>query len=496
MRSPLRLLYIASEAAPFAKTGGLADVAGSLPHALQRLNVDVRVILPGYRQVLKHASPGDPAWPNLTTWLGGQKLTFAARALKSSPVRNLSIDNIAPIYAIDREDMFDRPHLYADDQGDYYDNAERFIFFCRAVAQLMHTWDFMPDIVHCNDWHTGLIPLYVQSDPALRQCQTLFTVHNLGYPGLFSNDKFALTGIDPSHYQPAGLEFFGRWSMLKAGLVDSRAVSTVSPTYAQEIQTPDYGKGFDGVLRARQASVFGILNGVNYDLWNPATDSDIPALYSPGNLSGKAICKAGLIAACQLDESLMDAPIIGIVSRLDIQKGIDLIIPILRQLMETQKVGMVILGTGDSGLQQQFQDAGKRYKNAFAFIGRFDDRLARQIIAGVDMLLIPSRYEPCGLTQLYAMKYGTVPVVRTTGGLNDTVSEVNETTGEGTGFTFKHEDSADCLIAIQNAVDVYRRLPLIWERVMSNGMFMDFSWKKAAQNYLSLYQELMMDRTA
>jgi starch synthase len=212
-------------------------------------------------------------------------------------------------------------------------------------------------------------------------------------------------------------------------------------------------------------------------------------------MSGKALCKAGLIATCQLDERLMDAPIIGIVSRLDIQKGIDLIIPILRQLMETQKVGMVILGTGDSGLQQQFQDACKLYKNAFSFIGRFDDRLARQIIAGADMLLIPSRYEPCGLTQLYAMKYGTVPVVRTTGGLNDTVSELNVITGEGTGFTFKHADSADCLTAIQNAVDVYRRLPLIWERVMSNGMFMDFSWENAAQNYLSLYEELMMDRT-
>jgi starch synthase len=484
--TPLRVVFIASEAAPFAKTGGLADVAGSLPNALRQLNVDIRVVLPGYREVFEHSLRHEPACSNLNTWLGSQRLTFQ--------VRKLSIENIAPIYVIDREDMFDRPHLYGNADGDYYDNAERFIFFCRAVAALMHSWDFAPQIIHCNDWHTGLIPLYMQMEPAFHRFKTLFTLHNLGYSGLFSRDKFALTGLDSLHYQPDGLEFYGKWSMLKAGLVYSRAVSTVSPTYAREIQTPEYGKGLDGVLRNRRASVFGLLNGVNYQMWRPETDAVIPARYTPDDLSGKRICKAALIRACQLDESLMDCPVIGIVSRLDVQKGIDLVIPILSELIGSLKVGLVILGTGDGDLQQSLQRAGEPYPDAFAFIQRFDEELARTILAGADMLLVPSRYEPCGLTQLYAMKYGTVPVVRATGGLNDTVSEVNERTGEGTGFTFKLADSTDCLTAIQKAVGVYR-MPLIWRRIQTNGMSMDFSWEKAARNYLSLYQELMMDST-
>lgn len=482
--TPLRIVFIASEAAPFAKTGGLADVAGSLPSALLELNVDIRVILPGYRQVFEHGLRHERVFPNLNTLLGSQRLTFQ--------VRKLLLENVAPIYVIDREDMFDRPHLYGNADGDYYDNAERFIFFCRAVAALMHSWDFAPQIIHCNDWHTGLIPVYMQSDPAFRQFKTLFTLHNLGYSGLFSGDKFALTGLDASHYQPDGLEFYGKWSMLKAGLVYSRAVSTVSPTYAREIQTPEYGKGLDGVLRSRQASVFGLLNGVNYQMWNPETDALIPARFTPAGLSGKRVCKAALIRACQLDESLMERPVIGIISRLDIQKGIDLIIPILSELIESLKVGVVILGTGDGEMQQSLQRAGEPYPGAFAFIQRFDEELARKILAGADMLLVPSRYEPCGLTQLYAMKYGTVPVVRATGGLNDTVSEVNERTGDGTGFAFKHADATDFLAAIRKAVSVYR-MPPIWKRVQSNGMSMDFSWEKAAQNYLSLYRELMMD---
>ncbi|MFH0725791.1 MAG: glycogen synthase GlgA [Pseudomonadota bacterium] len=477
---------MASEAAPFAKTGGLADVAGSLPAALRRLNVDIRVVLPGYRQVFEHGLRHESLFPNLSTWLGAQRLTFQ--------VRKLSIEDAASIYVIDREDMFDRPHLYGNADGDYYDTAERFIFFCRAVVSLMQAWEFAPHVVHCNDWHTGLIPVYMQLDPAFHRFKTLFTVHNLGYSGLFSSDKFALTGLDASHYQPNGLEFYGKWSMLKAGLVYSRAVSTVSPTYAREIQTPEYGKGLDGVLRNRRASLFGLLNGVDYQLWSPETDAIIPARFTADDLSGKRICKAALIQTCQLDESLMEHPLIGIVSRLDIQKGIDLILPILGELMDSLKAGLVILGTGDETMQQRLQLAAESYGGKFALIQRFDEALARGILAGADMLLIPSRYEPCGLTQLYAMKYGTIPVVRATGGLNDTVFEGNERTGEGTGFTFKLADSRDCLTAIQKAVGVYRTPP-IWRRIQANGMSMDFSWEKAARNYLSLYRELMMDST-
>lgn len=482
--SRLRVAFITSEVSPFAKTGGLADVAGSLPSALRQLHVDIRVVMPGYRQVFEHGLHQEPVCSNLNTWLGSQRLGFH--------VRKLSVEQVAPIYVIDREDMFDRPHLYGDTHGDYYDNAERFIFFCRAVAAWMHAWDFAPQIIHCNDWHTGLIPVYMQLEPAFSRYKTLFTIHNLGYSGLFSSDKFPLTGLDSSHYQPNGLEFYGKWSMLKAGLVYSRAVSTVSPTYAREIQTPEYGKGLEGVLYHRRASVFGLLNGVSYEQWNPETDSNLPARYTPDDLSGKRICKAALIRTCKLNEALMERPIVGIVSRLDVQKGIDLIIPILSDLIGSLKIGMVILGTGDGTLPQELQQAGEPYAGEFAFIQRFDDKLARLILAGADMLLVPSRYEPCGLTQLYAMKYGTIPVVRATGGLNDTVCEVNALTGEGTGFLFRHADSADCLIAMQKAVGVYR-MPKIWKRIQSNVMSMDFSWENAAQKYLSLYRELVVE---
>lgn len=281
--------------------------------------------------------------------------------------------------------------------------------------------------------------------------------------------------------------------MLKAGLVYSRAVSTVSPTYAREIQTPEYGKGLEGVLYHRRASVFGLLNGVSYEQWNPETDSNLPARYSPDDLSGKCFCKAALIRTCQLDENLMERPVVGIVSRLDVQKGIDLIIPILSDLIGSLKIGLVVLGTGDGPLPQELEQAGEPYAGEFAFIQHFDDKLARQILAGADMLLVPSRYEPCGLTQLYAMKYGTIPVVRATGGLNDTVCEVNAHTGEGTGFLFRHANSTDCLIAMQKAVGIYR-MPKIWKRIQSNVMAMDFSWENAALKYLSLYQELVAER--
>lgn len=487
MTSQLRVVFIASEATPFVKTGGLADVAGSLPNALQRLQVDIRVVLPGYRNVLEQWPDRERVLPNLYTWLGSQQLTFH--------VHRLLIEHSVPVYVVEREDMFDRSNLYGNEDGDYYDNAERFIFFCRAVIALMHTWDFKPHLVHCNDWHTGLIPLYIQNEPGMRHFKTLFTLHNIGYSGLFSYDKFALTGLDLSHYQSGGLEFFGLWSMLKAGLVYSRAVSTVSPTYALEIQTPEYGRGLDGVLRSRQASVYGLLNGVDYRLWSPDSDPFIAAQYAPEDLSGKLVCKADLIRSCQLDESLMERPLICIISRLDIQKGIDLILPIIKEIIKSLNAGLVIIGTGDGALTQSLQSAGELYSGQFKFFQRFDDGLARRMLAGADMLLVPSRYEPCGLTQLYAMKYGTIPVVRATGGLNDTVSEVNDKTGEGTGFTFKNVDSSDCLSAIQRAVSVYR-LPVIWRRIQFNAMSMDFSWEKAAQNYLSLYQELMIDSTS
>ncbi len=484
----LRAVLIASEMAPWAKTGGLADVMESLPPALRRLGIDLRLILPGYRQMLQAGIPTESVQTGFHAWLGPQHLSFAVHRMRT--------ETGMPIDLIVREDMFDRPNLYADPQGDYYDNAERFIFFCRALAVWLQTWDLPPHVVHCNDWHTGLVPVLLQSIPAFRYSATLFTIHNLGYPGLFDADKFALTGLDPNrHYRPDGLEFYGLWSMLKAGMFYSRAVSTVSPTYAREIQQPENGRGFDGVLAARSASVFGILNGVDYGKWSPERDPHLAANYSSEALSGKTVCKTDLIRRCGLAADLHDQPVVGIVSRLDTQKGIDLILPILHRLMDELHLGLIILGTGDKNLENRLAEASGSSRQRLTFIPKFDEVLSRQILAGADMLLVPSRYEPCGLTQLYAMQYGTIPVVRATGGLNDTVRDVDADPGNGWGFTFGHADPQECLSAIERAAAVYRRSPGDWQRLQQRAMAMDFSWDRSALQYQRLYRSLINDNT-
>lgn len=485
---PLRVVLIASEMAPWAKTGGLADVMESLPPALRRLDIDLRLILPGYRRMLQAGIPAESIQTGLHAWLGSQRLAFSVHRFRT--------ETGVPVDLIVREDMFDRPNLYADHQGDYYDNAERFIFFCRAVVARLQAWEFSPHIVHCNDWHTGLIPVLLQSIPAFHYSATLFTIHNLGYPGLFDADKFALTGLDPNrHYRPDGLEFFDRWSMLKAGMFYSRAVSTVSPTYAREIQQPEYGRGFDGVLAARSASVYGILNGVDYGKWSPERDPRIAANYGHETLSGKTVCKADLIRRCGLSADLREQPVVGIVSRLDAQKGIDLILPILDRLIRQLDLGVVILGTGDRTLENQLTQASGAYRQRLAFIPEFDEVLSRRILAGADMLLVPSRYEPCGLTQLYALKYGTIPIVRATGGLKDTVVDVDADPEAGSGFTFDHADPHQCLSAVDRAVSVYRQNPERWHSLQTRSMSMDFSWDRSALQYQKLYRSLISDST-
>jgi len=486
--SVLRVVLVASEMAPWAKTGGLADVMESLPPALRRLGIDLRLILPGYRQMLKAGIPTESIQTGFHVWLGPQRLAFAVQRIRT--------ETGIPIDLIVREDMFDRPNLYADSQGDYYDNAERFVFFCKALAVWLQTWDIVPHIVHCNDWHTGLIPVLLQSIPAFQSSATLFTIHNLGYPGLFDADKFALTGLDPNrHYRPDGLEFFGRWSMLKAGMFYSRAVSTVSPTYAREIQQQEYGRGFDGVLAARSRSVVGILNGVDYAKWSPERDPHIAANYSRETLSGKTACKADLIHRCGLAADLQEQPIVGIVSRLDTQKGVDLILPILHRLVRQLGLGVVILGTGDKTLENQLTQASDTYRRRFAFIPKFDDVLSRQILAGADILLVPSRYEPCGLTQMYALKYGALPIVRATGGLNDTVVDADAEHETGYGFKFDHADPQQCLSAIDRAASVYRQSPERWKSLQHRAMSMDFSWERSALEYQRLYRSLINNNT-
>lgn len=479
----MHLVFIASEAKPFAQTGGLADVAESLPEALMGLGVSVSVILPGYRQALASCSDTTHILGRFQAWLGSVALSFDVRCLtrKGRP----------PVYLIDRKDMYDRPDLYGNAQGDYYDNAERFIFFCRSVVTLLESGSIPVDVVHCNDWQTGLIPVYLQIHPFLRNLRVLFTVHNLGYPGLFPSDKFPLTGLDRERfYTMHGLEFYGHWSMLKAGLVYSAAVNTVSPTYAREIQTPAYGQGLDGLLRSRSASVHGILNGVNYDKWDPSRDTMIPAPFNSKELEGKRLCKRELIRNFGLDPGVIQRPLIGIVSRLDVQKGIDLVESILDSLVVTLKAGMILLGMGVPDLCQALHRACMRHPGWVVFVEKFDERFARWIIAGTDMILIPSRYEPCGLTQLYAMKYGTLPVVRATGGLQDTVVDEREGASVATGFKFDLPQADDCMNALKRAVAVYDKRPDLWYCMQQNAMHMDFSWNRSAHRYLELYRSI------
>jgi starch synthase len=482
--SGLRIAVVASEATPFAKTGGLADVIGSLPGALRKLGLDVRVILPGYRRTPVPRTRLIETDQPLAAWLGSRRLPFHIREL-------LHDSHEVPVTWIEREDLFDRPNLYGNRDGDYYDNAARFIFFCRAVVEYLQAGFFRPDIVHCHDWQTGLIPVYLNEDPSFTGIQSLFTVHNMGYPGLFPYEEFSLTGLSPHHYRPEGLEFYGLWSMLKAGLVYSRAVNTVSPTHALEIQTAEYGWGMEGVIRYRKDSVYGILNGVDDRIWDPAIDTDIPCRYSLDHIDGKQICRQELIRECGMENHFDSSPVIGVISRLDVQKGMDLLIAILESLVDSDDAKVVILGTGDPALQNGLEEMERRRPGKNRFFPRFDSALARRILAGSDMLLMPSRYEPCGLTQLYALKYGTIPIARATGGLRDTVIPWNEETREGTGFLFDSAEPQAFLTAIRQAVGVFRR-PEIWRLLQAQAMKQDFSWNRAAMEYLGLYHSILV----
>jgi starch synthase len=356
------------------------------------------------------------------------------------------------------------------------------------------TLSLKPNVIHCHDWQTGLVPALIKGpyrdSTSLGAPATVFTIHNLGYPGLFPAEKLSLTGLpkDP-FFHPEGLEYYGKISLLKAGIVYSDAITTVSPAYAKEIQTTEYGMGMEGILRHRRAHLQGILNGVDYSLWDPSHDPHIPAHYSPRKMVGKKGCKEALIQEMGLNPALAKRPVLGMVSRLDVQKGLDLLVQILDDILSLD-VGLVILGSGDEQIQQAIQQAAQRYPGRISLKIGFDEPLAHRIMAGADIFLIPSRYEPCGLTQMYALKYGTVPVVRATGGLDDTILQFDPHKGKGNGFKFKPYEAAAFLQAIREAVALFTDLKA-WKRLMANSMRADFSWKQSARKYLELYQSLL-----
>ncbi len=475
MSSPLKILLVAAEVFPFAKTGGLADVAGSLPPALKKQGHDVRVLLPKY--TCTKSQPIHSLNIEIKNRAGNNKARlFEGRLAKD-----------VPVYLVEKDEYFDREHLYGDPGSEYPDNVERFAFFCQAALEACKALDFQPNIIHCNDWHTGLIPAYLKSiyseDNWYSKIRTLFSIHNLGYQGNFSMDEFQTTGL-PEHFSGSeGIEFYGQISFLKSGLVFSDALNTVSPTYCKEIQTAGLGFGMEGILKQRSDSLSGILNGVDYSIWNPATDNLIAEKYGP--LSNKRKCRDALIKNFSLKIE-RNTPLLCMITRLSSQKGIDLFMQACEDFKKFN-LALFVLGQGDSKYETFFRQLAEKHPDRFATALAFDDALAHQVLAGSDILLMPSIYEPCGLTQMYALKYGTVPIVSSVGGLDDSIQTFDGKTG--TGFKFIPNDKKSLKQVLQKALACFAD-QILWECLINNGMAMDFSWDNAACEYSRLYQEI------
>jgi starch synthase len=484
----LKILLASPEAVPFAKTGGLADVAGSLPQALKSLGHIVRLIMPLYQQVdrtkfqLKKIGSG-----SFTTEVAGHREIFE---LYEDGNEERDFD----AWFVDHPGFFDRPELYRDPEtgNDWADNDERFAFFSRAILESCRRTGFMPDVIHVNDWQTGLVPALLKSDPHYRDfisVASLFSIHNIAYQGNFPRESFAKLGLDWSLFTPGqGFEYWSFVSYLKAGIWYSDILNTVSPTYAREIQSSnEYGYGFEGMLKDRSADLYGVLNGIDDNIWNPAVDKLIPANYTPDKPAGKTKCKTALRKKAGLPLVRRDIPVIGIISRLADQKGFDLIADAADEILSLD-LQIVVLGTGDQKYHELFTALQKKYPKKLAIKLGFDNELAHLIEAGGDMFLMPSRYEPCGLNQMYSLKYGTIPIVRSTGGLADTIDNANPARGTGNGFTFRNYDARELLTAIKFAVEVYRDKN-VWEIMMLRGMRQDFSWKVSAEKYVELYRK-------
>jgi starch synthase len=475
----VKVLVASSEIVPFAKTGGLADVTGALPKALRRIGVEADCILPFYRCVDRERFPIDGPGQAIRVPVGHRE--------EPGTVEETDAGGGVSAFLVRNDRYFDREFLYGTKDGDYVDNFERFAFFCRAIMEWILRSGRRYDVIHCNDWQTALIPAYVKTLYAgqgnFSGTGTVFSVHNLGYQGLFWNHDLPLTGLGWELFTPQGLEFYGKVNLMKAGLVFADILSTVSATYSREIQTPEYGYGLEGVLYERREDLYGIVNGIDDDEWHPVSDRWIAANYSAGDLSGKAACRRDLLAEFGIVAG--DAPVLGIIGRMTAQKGFDL----LEQIWEWiagQPLRLVILGAGERRFEEAIGELGRRYPDRIAVRVAYDDALAHKIEAGSDMYLMPSRYEPCGLNQIYSLKYGTVPIVRETGGLADTVSDADRNPGEGTGFTFRRYEAEDLKDAVSRALAAFADRPR-WDVIVRRGMALDFSWEASAREYVNLY---------
>jgi starch synthase len=477
----MKIVFAASECVPFSKTGGLADVVGALPPALAALGHDVTVYLPKYKQT---------KLPEARAVIRSITVPFDDRYRFCSVLDGGTLSGVK-FYFIDYPPYFDRDALYGTPLGDYRDNAERFALYSRGVLEACKVLG-VPDVFHCHDWQSALIPILLRSvyaeDPALRDAATVFTIHNIGYQGLFPPDTLPLLMLPWDLFTIDKLEFYGKVNLLKGALVFSDFITTVSRKYSQEIQTSEYGFGLEGVLRARSGTVSGILNGVDYKEWSPQTDKFIAAHYSPQDLGGKAKCKQDLLAEFGVRNADPRLPVIGIISRFAAQKGFDLVAQVADRLAREDLI-VAALGTGDKEYEDLFRVLSKQFPQKFPVKIAYDNKIAHKIEAGADMFLMPSRYEPCGLNQIYSLKYGTVPVVRATGGLDDTIENWDPVTGKGTGFKFSEYTGETLLATIRAALQAYKDQPS-WQTLMRNGMSKDFSWSASAKEYVRIYEKV------
>ncbi len=458
----MKILFLSSEVVPFAKTGGLADVAGALPVALEHQGAEVRIALPKYKEIKAEGN-------------------FA------------QIGKRIKVYFIVNDNLYNKDGIYVDEEGkDHSDNLERFAYYCKEALESVKRDGFKPDIIHCNDWQTGLVPVYLKTlyrkDDFFKDTKTVFTIHNLAYTGSFDEGEWGKTGLDKSLFDINGLEYYGRFSLLKGGLIFSDVITTVSPTYAKEIQTKEFGCGMEGILKSRAYSLHGVLNGIDYDIWDPLTDKALYKNYSVDDIKAKYVNKEMLLKELGLKTGI-NSPLIGTVGRLAEQKGYDILAEIVNRLCDMD-IGFVLLGAGEERYQRIFKKVAKKHPSNTSVNLTFNADLAQKIYAASDIFIMPSRYEPCGLGQLISFKYLTVPVARKTGGLADTVIEYNTETGEGNGFLFNDCKPEHLLKAIRKAVSVYKDKQS-WLKLIKKIAAYDFSWDRSAKKYIEIYKKVL-----
>ncbi|MDO8670986.1 MAG: glycogen synthase [Dehalococcoidia bacterium] len=484
MSRPLKILFASAEVVPFAKTGGLADVAGALPKALEELGHDIRVVMPRYGRIDIEKFHLQKVVEHLDVPMNHSTETVS--------VYKGNIGKNVPVYTIDSPTYFNREGIYG-----YQDDGERFILFCRAALEMVKALDWQPDIIHCNDWHTAIIPNWMatiyKDDPFFAKTATVYTIHNLAYQGVFGYRILEIAGIDEQGFvYPQISELSNVVDLMGRGILFADVVNTVSETYAEEIRTPEYGEKLDPVLRDRADCLVGIVNGVDYEEQNPLTDSFLVKNYDVNSIDAKIENKVALQKEANLPQD-PDVPLIGMISRLTNQKGFDILGSCIDHLFNLNNVQLVLLGTGDQHYHEMFSDLVRQFPHQAAVFLTFNAALAQKIYAGSDMFLMPSKFEPCGLGQLIAMHYGSVPIVRATGGLADTVEDLNPALGCGTGFVFKPYDRWALYGAIIRALETYR-YKTVWRQIQERGMKADFGWERSAKKYISLYEKALVTK--